>query len=252
MCIYVGEECVVDLYSKEHGPDQKYCIMSSSKVVSSIIMGIAADKAWLDLDDPICTYWPEFAQNGKEKITVADLLRHEAGLPNFSQQLTPEDLLTENIKKNKVGAIIEKEFPKWGAEGTRMYHTLTRGWIENEIFRRVHPKGYTMSEYLREEFNPEFDTDLLCGLKDEEITDKVDGYGAIGTIRTLKDLYWGPDYGSPIGMQFNELVLGPIGKMMKDQEAKTDALFTGNRSEKIVEMKFDGPAPKDKLDMFNI
>ena len=45
--------------------------------------------------EKISTYWPEFGQNGKENITVADLMRHEAGLPLFYPQLLHvEDTLT--------------------------------------------------------------------------------------------------------------------------------------------------------------
>ena len=44
--------------------------------------------------EKISTYWPEFGQNGKENITVADLLRHEAGLASFDLPLNVEDTLT--------------------------------------------------------------------------------------------------------------------------------------------------------------
>ena len=44
--------------------------------------------------EKISTYWPEFGQNGKEDITVADLLRHEAGLASFDLPLNVEDTLT--------------------------------------------------------------------------------------------------------------------------------------------------------------
>ena len=43
------------------------------------------------------------------QITVADVLRHEAGLPRLSEQIGIEDCFSENIKKNSIGKIIEKE-----------------------------------------------------------------------------------------------------------------------------------------------
>ena len=37
-------------------------------------------------------HWPEFGtQEGKELITVADVMRHEGGMPQFNQQLDIED-----------------------------------------------------------------------------------------------------------------------------------------------------------------
>ena len=47
--------------------------------------------------EKISSYWPEFGQNGKEDITVADLLRHEAGLAQFDVPLNVEDTLTGKI-----------------------------------------------------------------------------------------------------------------------------------------------------------
>lgn len=55
-----------------------------------------------------------------------------------------EDILTNNIHKNSMGSIIETDTPVWPKETKRWYHGSTRDWISNEIFRRVHPQGYTM------------------------------------------------------------------------------------------------------------
>ena len=38
------------------------------------------DEGRLDFDEKVCTYWPEFAKNGKENIKVCDVMRHEAGI----------------------------------------------------------------------------------------------------------------------------------------------------------------------------
>ena len=54
-------------------------------------------------------YWPEFGANGKEGLTLSDILRHEGGLTKFDTTLTAEDLATVKIKENKVGQIIEKQ-----------------------------------------------------------------------------------------------------------------------------------------------
>ena len=43
------------------------------------------------------------------QLTVADVLRHECGMPVFSQQLDIKDCFPENINNNHVGAVIEKE-----------------------------------------------------------------------------------------------------------------------------------------------
>ena len=70
MCVYVGDEVVVDVYgtsewaknkSKESlEPDHLQCIMSSGKSVASILMAIMVDQGKLEYDDPISKHWPEF------------------------------------------------------------------------------------------------------------------------------------------------------------------------------------------------
>ena len=60
-------------------------------------------------DAKVADYWPEFGANGKEGLTLADILRHEGGLSKFDTALTAEDLSTDKIKENNVGRIIEKQ-----------------------------------------------------------------------------------------------------------------------------------------------
>lgn len=95
-------------------------------------------------------------------------MRHESGLSVLHKVLKPEDLFLENIKKNSIGEIIETDSLVLPEGNHRMYHTLSRGWIENEIFRRVYPEGKTMGEFLREEINPNQGVNILCGVKDED------------------------------------------------------------------------------------
>jgi len=54
--------------------------MSSGKSVASILLAKMAEKGVMSYDEKVSTYWPEFAQNGKDKILVKDVMRHEAGL----------------------------------------------------------------------------------------------------------------------------------------------------------------------------
>jgi hypothetical protein len=75
-------------------------------------------------------------------------MRHEAGLHKFHKKIESEWLSTENILKNKVGEIIETDTLGYvtDQESERWYHSFTRDWITNEIFRRV--EGKTMGQFL--------------------------------------------------------------------------------------------------------
>ena len=114
-------------------------------------MALLKDKGLVKYEEKVCTYWPEFAQNGKENITVADVLRHEGGLDRLDEEIQREWTLTENVKKNKIGEVIEKTTPFWREGSVRMYHPFTKDWITNEIFRRAEPQGRTMGEYFEQE-----------------------------------------------------------------------------------------------------
>ena len=84
LCVFVGDECVIDLYGntsqKPYDADSIGIVFSSGKSVAAILMAIMAGHGYLHFKEPICRYWPEFAKNGKDTLTIADLMRHEAGL----------------------------------------------------------------------------------------------------------------------------------------------------------------------------
>ena len=103
------------------------------------------DRGLIDYDDAISKHWPEFAKESKHSITLADLMRHESGLANFTQSIDPENLTPKALKKNSLGQIIENE-KQWfteGAKNPREYHAITRRWVANDLFRRVEPGGRT-------------------------------------------------------------------------------------------------------------
>ncbi len=87
--------------------------------MAALAMATLVDKGLLDYDDKVTKHWPEFANvppqadrhhKAKEDLTVADVLRHEAGLANFKRKFASEEsMLPENMKKNEVGEVIETE-----------------------------------------------------------------------------------------------------------------------------------------------
>ncbi len=166
---------VVDLYGTNVG-DRKYdgdslhTVFSSTKSVAAITFACLVDKGLIDYEERVSKYWPEFAQNGKEEVTVAQVLRHEAGLAKWKGKISREDTYTENIKKNAIGKVLEEEplkFPDKKFGTTREYHGMTRGYILNEIFRRVEPSGRTIGEYLRDEIAKPLDIDVHIGAPDD-------------------------------------------------------------------------------------
>jgi CubicO group peptidase (beta-lactamase class C family) len=186
LCVYYQGERVVDLWaSATNDPgfsaDSIVNIFSSGKSFEAIAIASLVTKGLLDYKAKIADYWPEFSTNGKGDLTVAELMRHEAGMAAFNTSLDPEDLLTENIKQNKVGRVIEGHGLRYrkGNGSRREYHAITRGWILNEVFRRVDPGGRTIGEYLREEISGPLEVDAIIGVREDEL-DRISKVSPLG------------------------------------------------------------------------
>ena len=121
-------------------------VWSIGKAVTSICLLRLVERGLVELDRPVARYWPEFAQGGKQSITVRTLMAHQAGLPAVAKPLPPAYNLT-----NWDGMCDElaAQEPFW-EPGTRFgYHTNTFGFLLGEIVRRV--DGRPIDQYLQEE-----------------------------------------------------------------------------------------------------
>ena len=149
-------------------------MFSSGKSIAAIVVALMVDRGLLDYDEKVSTYWPEFAKNGKDNITVADVMRHEGGLAHIRQAMNIYDTLQDNLKDNAMGEMIENCKPyylktNFNHDGTfsyRSYHSVSRGWIINEIVRRVDQENRTIGEIVRQDINI---PNLHCGLNDREM-----------------------------------------------------------------------------------
>jgi CubicO group peptidase (beta-lactamase class C family) len=188
LCVYYKGEKVVDLWASVtndagFSPDSIVNVFSSGKSLEAIAIASLVGRGLLDYKAKIADYWPEFGANGKGELTVAELMRHEGGMAAFNTSLDAEDLLVENIKSNRVGRVIEGHplrFRK-GNRSRREYHAITRGWIVNELFRRVDPGGRTVGEYLREEISSPLEADAIIGVKQAEL-DRISKVWPLGFV----------------------------------------------------------------------
>src|SRR6478672_2588969 len=105
------------------GEDTIVNVWSSTKTVTSLAALILADRGLLDLDEPVATYWPEFAANGKQDVRVRHLLSHTAGLTNFEPQsgVGPKELLDWR----RCTKALEAMTPLWEPGTAVMYHAVT-------------------------------------------------------------------------------------------------------------------------------
>lgn len=168
-----GRNCYYNCQDDSYGRNSLQNVFSSSKVVTSIVIAHLVDQGVLDYQASISTYWPEFAQNGKENITLGQVMRHESGLaftddrdPNTDDTLP---LFNEEIPNSieEVAQIIERSYPHFQRpdETRTAYHGITRGLILNQVVRRVDEKHRTIGRYLQEELTSKWQVDFHIGLE---------------------------------------------------------------------------------------
>ena len=163
--VYAGGALVVDLWAGAAG-DQPWQAstrslgFSVSKGITTTCVLMAAERGLLDLDQPVCAYWPEFAHAGKQSITVRQALAHRAGL------IAPEaDLTLSDLKAwHPVANALAEQAPMWPNAEEWAYHALTHGWLAGEILRRV--SGLRPSQWLEREIVTPLGLQLSFGTTD--------------------------------------------------------------------------------------
>lgn len=133
---------------------------SVTKAVTATALHIQVERGLVDYDATIASYWPGFAANGKQNITVRNVLTHQSGVPWMPRGVTPElqadwDWMIKGFEQ------MTPDFPV----GTNCYHALGWGWIIAEVIQRTDPYGRRFSQFVREEIQmPCGVTDLWFGL----------------------------------------------------------------------------------------
>jgi CubicO group peptidase (beta-lactamase class C family) len=170
VCVWFEGSKVVDLWGGHMDPArtrewQADTIVSMASVVKGMLafaLHMLADRGLIDYDEPIARYWPEFAQAGKERITVRQLISHHAAL-HFTDHAAPGDF----YRYERIVRAIEQQRPEW-APGTRgVYHTLTIVPILEELIRRV--SGLHAWEFFRREVTDELDVDYHIRMSSPEV-----------------------------------------------------------------------------------
>ncbi len=164
-------------------------LFSTTKGVASMAMAIAHSRGWIDFDEKVVTYWPEFAQMGKENITVRQLLSHQAGLSAIDEPLDLEKLADADV----VAAACAKQAPAWEPGDYHGYHGLTLGWYESELLRKVDPQHRTIGRFFQEEVADPLDLDFYIGLPDDidpNLLARINGYPQWKMLFNLNKMPW--------------------------------------------------------------
>jgi CubicO group peptidase (beta-lactamase class C family) len=168
---------IVDLYGgscdarreKPWEADTLVLVWSATKGIGSACVLHVLQEHRIGIDRTVSDFWAEFAQAGKEKITVAQLLSHQAGLCAL-------DARVDVLDYSAVIRAIEAQKPLWPPGTAHGYHARTFGFLLDELVRRI--AGRTLSQYWREVFAQPLSLDFWIGLPAEENSRVASVYAA--------------------------------------------------------------------------
>ena len=138
--------------------DSVVLVYSSTKGVTSVCANLLIERGCIDPAGAVAEYWPEFAAGGKDAITVAQLMSHQAGLPFVEGDYSLEEVLSWDPM---VHALAVQE-PIWPPGTRHGYHMRTFGWLVGELVRRV--DGRTIGSFWRDEIAEPLGLDFWIGL----------------------------------------------------------------------------------------
>lgn len=149
-------------------------LFSGTKGLVAMIAAKAVGEGALNVDAGVGEYWPEFAVNGKEAVTVAQVLAHTVGLP----YVDPDPSLDADshprtdegrwafTDSRAMAALLAQQTPLW-KPGTKVaYHAVTYGYLMSEIILRA--TGRSVAQWLHEDFAQPYGLDLHLGLPVED------------------------------------------------------------------------------------
>ncbi len=164
-CVTLEGQPVVDLWAGDADPqghpwqeDTIVNVYSTTKTMASLCVLMLADRGEVDFGAPVATYWPEFAQKGKENVLVSHVMGHSTGVSGFDPTVSAEQLYDwEGIVTQ-----LASQAPWWEPGTASGYHSITQGYLQGEIVRRV--SGRSLGTFFREEVAEPLGADFHIGM----------------------------------------------------------------------------------------
>jgi CubicO group peptidase (beta-lactamase class C family) len=191
-CIYRHGEKVVDLWggirNKATGEpweeDTMVLVFSATKGLAAMTMALAHSRGWLDYDERVCTYWPEFAQQGKDQVTVRQLLAHQAGL--FALGETVDRSVVADL--DRLAVVLARQKPAWAPGSRQAYHAISLGFFEGELLRRVDPQHRSLGQFFQDEIATPLGLDFYIRLPESIPNSRLAVLEKRGPVKALLGL----------------------------------------------------------------
>jgi CubicO group peptidase (beta-lactamase class C family) len=170
VAVYLHGEPVVDIWGgyvdeAKRAPwesDTITNVWSTTKTMTFLCALMLADRGQLDFHAPVATYWPEFADAGKETVEVRHVMGHTAGLSGWEQPIEPQQLADWGLCVSALAA----QKPWWEPGTASGYHALTQGYLIGEVVRRI--TGQSIGSWFASEVAKPLGADFFIGLPESE------------------------------------------------------------------------------------
>ncbi len=170
LCVYHKGEKIIDLWGgiankkTKSTWDEKTLVLyfSATKGVASLCIAKLHSEGKIDYDQRVAYYWEGFAKNGKENITVRQLLSHQSGLCLWDGSLSVSEL----ADREKLAAKLENTSPYWTPGDYSGYSAALAGHYMSELIRRIDEKQRSLGQYFQEEFARPLGIEFYIGLPD--------------------------------------------------------------------------------------
>jgi CubicO group peptidase (beta-lactamase class C family) len=165
-----GERALVDLWggfsdaarTRPWRRDTLANVWSTTKGISALVCALLVDRRALDYDAPVARLWPEFGARGRQRVTLAMLLSHQAGLSGPREPVTWLDFCDADAMNARLLAQ-DPLFEPGSASG---YHAVTFGPLVGELVRRA--AGRSLGRFLADEIAGPLGADFFIGLPERE------------------------------------------------------------------------------------
>ncbi len=169
LAVFRNGELAIELAGGVTGPSGEsvtfntlFQIRSITKALAAMVMMVLHDRGRFSFNDPVSKHWPEFGQNGKTAITIAHIMSHRAGIPD-GPRIQPRFWNDRKV----LAEAVEKMRPIWPPGSTTGYHSLSYGWILDELVYRW--EGHSIASLLSSELTePLAIKNLFLGLPWEQ------------------------------------------------------------------------------------
>ncbi|MFA5910804.1 MAG: serine hydrolase domain-containing protein [Vicinamibacterales bacterium] len=188
-CIYHHGEKVVDLWGgirnaatgEAWEEDTMVLVHSATKGFAAMTLALAHSRGWLDYDERVCVYWPEFAQQGKDKITVRQLLAHQAGLFAFGEPVDKSVV----ADLDRLAIVLARQKPEWEPGSRQAYHAISLGFYEGELLRRVDPRHRSLGQFFQDEIATPLGLDFYIRLPESIATSRLAVIEPVNPFRAM-------------------------------------------------------------------